>query len=406
MALRPDQAVLRGEIDNRARGRVTGRIWFVEREEPVVLALEGDCHRDLAGRRLEFTNPQPAAHPHVDRLVTQQHGRVGDITAAIKRCNAEFSLEQIREYLEADREFPNQWGNMLHLEWFGPDAAHVIIESGVFELRIIGEPAWEMTPDEEAQQKRANGQSFCAFMDRMELSAGRRWMAESAAKEAAAPHTKSEAEAEARQARSDLLADRIQARLEREGETADYEKILAEELARLRRERDEPEPTPEQLARNEEHIEELNAAAEAALANPDFNDTERREHPLAQCAAELATNLRQSAQQQGWLPPGTPEEHPLVELLSATEKAAAKLGGALNPRPWPPELEASAGIIISLTLARTYLEDAARALESCHEENLIPSKDIGPLYIAVALLAQDVAALIIELREQLKNAEG
>ena len=59
MAWRIDGAVVRGELDNRVRGRVTGRIWFAGRAEPVVLELEGNCWRDLAGRRLEFTNPQP-----------------------------------------------------------------------------------------------------------------------------------------------------------------------------------------------------------------------------------------------------------------------------------------------------------------------------------------------------------
>ena len=48
MAWRIDKAVVRGELDNRVRGRVTGRIWFVERAEPVVLELQGNCWRDLA----------------------------------------------------------------------------------------------------------------------------------------------------------------------------------------------------------------------------------------------------------------------------------------------------------------------------------------------------------------------
>ena len=59
MAWRIDEWVIRGEIDNRVRGRVTGRIWFTGRAEPVELSLTGDCWRDLAGRRLEFVNPQP-----------------------------------------------------------------------------------------------------------------------------------------------------------------------------------------------------------------------------------------------------------------------------------------------------------------------------------------------------------
>jgi len=36
MALRIEQHVARGEIDNRERGRVRGRIWFGGRDQPVV----------------------------------------------------------------------------------------------------------------------------------------------------------------------------------------------------------------------------------------------------------------------------------------------------------------------------------------------------------------------------------
>eukprot|EP01031_Cornospumella_fuschlensis_P019204 gene19204-23528_t len=34
MAWRIDQSVIRGEIDNRTRDRVTGRIWFEGRADP------------------------------------------------------------------------------------------------------------------------------------------------------------------------------------------------------------------------------------------------------------------------------------------------------------------------------------------------------------------------------------
>jgi hypothetical protein len=78
-----------------------------------------------------------------------------------------------------------------------------------------------------------------------------------------------EEEAEAMQARSDRLVDRIEARLRREGEEANYEQILEEEIERLHREEGRPEPTPEQLERNAEWIDEMNRAAEEALSNPD-----------------------------------------------------------------------------------------------------------------------------------------
>lgn len=55
-----------------------------------------------------------------------------------------------------------------------------------------------------------------------------------------------EAEAEKLQEESDRLADRIQARLDREGPDADYEHILEEELERRRCQRGEKPRTPEE----------------------------------------------------------------------------------------------------------------------------------------------------------------
>ena len=63
MAWRIDEAVTRGEIDNTVEGRTTGRIWLAGRDAPLVLDLEGDCWRDLAGTRLRFENPTPEAVP-------------------------------------------------------------------------------------------------------------------------------------------------------------------------------------------------------------------------------------------------------------------------------------------------------------------------------------------------------
>ena len=49
MAWRFDEHILRGEIDNRTRGRVTGRLWLSGVAQPLILDLRGDCHPDLRG---------------------------------------------------------------------------------------------------------------------------------------------------------------------------------------------------------------------------------------------------------------------------------------------------------------------------------------------------------------------
>jgi hypothetical protein len=166
MAWRIDEAVIRGEIDNRERGRVTGKIWLVGRDEPVELNLRGNCWRDLAGRRLEFSNPKPEAG-RLDGFTVRQEGVVGDITASRKVKVPDIPREQFGEYYRAREPFPWHWSNSLYLEWHGDRNGRVVIESAEFELKVIGEAAWEMTEAAEEQQRQANGAAMAGFMDRL-----------------------------------------------------------------------------------------------------------------------------------------------------------------------------------------------------------------------------------------------
>ncbi len=403
MAWRIDEHVVRGEIDNRTRGRVVGKIWFAGRAEPVELDLAGNCWRDLAGRRLVFTNPQP--QPGLpDSLAPRQDGVVGDITASRKVKVPDIPLDQLHLYYKTGHEMPWHWGNALYLEWFSSANGRIVIETASFELKVDGESAWEMSEAEEAGQRRANGEALTGFMDRLNAAAaGGELVDDTPAEWDEEPLT--EAEAEAMQARSDLLSDRIAARLEREGDDADFERIMDEEMARLRRERGEPEPTEEELARSAEWIDELNAAAEETLANPDpeLEESGREKHPLAERVHELTLQLHGSADDERWIPEGAPSEHPVQALLDATMCAGAKLAGALNGGQWPPDLEISALTIVRLKKARDYLDDAVRALESCQEEKLLTPAQMGPVLAELTDAIMDTDALIAALRARLER---
>jgi len=49
MALKIHDCVVRGEIGNRERGIVRGRIWISDREKPIALELKGNASGDVAG---------------------------------------------------------------------------------------------------------------------------------------------------------------------------------------------------------------------------------------------------------------------------------------------------------------------------------------------------------------------
>lgn len=220
------------------------------------------------------------------------------------------------------------------------------------------------------------------------------------------PQTEEEAEIE--MARSELLARRINDRLDREGGDAIeglYERILEEEIERMRRERGEPEPTPEQIAEREAWIEEMNRAADEALRQPDpeLEAELAIEHPLAVRAHEFSIGVRRQIRASRLRPRGATEEHPLHELEFSLLIAGVKLAGALNGQHWPPQVHFCAATIVRLKRARGYFEDAELAIESCREMAGSARLGLGEIAADVAAMKRETEALIEELREKLKR---
>ncbi len=397
----------RGEIDNRVRGRVTGRLWFAGRAAPVEFDLTGNAWRDLAGRRLEFSNPEP--RPGLpEAFATRQTGVIGDCTASRKVKVPDIPLDQIGEYYAARRPFPWHWGNSLYFEWFGATNGRVVIESASYQLTISSEAAWEMSPGEEEAQRRANGEALIAFMDRLGRAAARSAEAEhtddpeTADEDVDRPQT--EEEAEQMQADSDRLADRIQARMDREGPDADFEQILEEELERRRRERGEPPPTPEEEAEQAARIDELNRAMEEEAGDdPEAEDLVDRKHPLAERAFEFSVRLHQEVDRRGWLPAEASPEHPVAELVAMTMAGCAKLAGALNGRDGLPLVQECAGCIVRLKRGRGYFDDALLAAEACAGDKLVDGAWLEAVRRELGEIAAATDAVIEELRGRLQR---
>ncbi|MFZ0503600.1 MAG: hypothetical protein WAM44_07805 [Chthoniobacterales bacterium] len=165
MAWRIAENVVRGEIDNRTPGLVQGKIWVAGRVAPLTLRLSGNGHKDLAGCKLTFSNPEPKLDPNLT-LKADQIGVVGDMTAARKvRVIDNFDPEAAT----ADEPFSEHTANALYLEWFSDANGRVVIESTDYEIGI-GEPAWRPGPEDEARQLEANTEAMQSFMDRISES--------------------------------------------------------------------------------------------------------------------------------------------------------------------------------------------------------------------------------------------
>jgi len=161
MAWRIDEHLLRGELDNRTRGRVTGTLWFHGLPEPVRLDLRGDCAPDLAGCTLTFENPEAVAGLP-ENFATEQRGHVGDITASQKVKIPDVPIEDFIRTKNA----PWHWANALYLEWFSHRNGRVVIQTASYLLQISA-PVWTMTPEEYRLSREASAADSLAEMEKM-----------------------------------------------------------------------------------------------------------------------------------------------------------------------------------------------------------------------------------------------
>jgi hypothetical protein len=407
MAWRIEEQVIRGEMDNRRKGRVTGRIWLTGRDMPVELDLAGNPWSDLAGHTLRFRNPIPK--PGLpDGFTARQKGVVGDITASRKVKVPDCSEEEFLEHYKARTPFPWHWANSLYLEWFSATNGRVVIESSAYEMEIDDEPAWTMDAEEEQAQRVRNAEALTDFMNRMGAI-----VAEAEEDfDDDAPQSAAEAQADAETAWMNRLLDRVTARIEREGcGEVDFDEIYEEERERLRRESGmppEPEPTPEQEAQRAEWIEEMNAAAREAMEEMEADAWKEKAEPLRpellDRTMEFSLKLRRDIKH--WLADDAPGEHPLREIAWGVQLASVKIGGALGhdrDEPWPPDPLFAGDSLVRLKKSRDSLRDALLAMDSADEENLAPAdwriatrREIAEILGAVQLLIQD-------LREVLKD---
>ena len=161
MSWRFHEHILRGELDNTVRGRVTGRIWLAGIAEPMTLDLRGDCAPDLAGCVLTFENPAPVAM-NTRPPAAQQRGVAGEITAARKVRVYDVPLEKAFEILDAGGQPPSHVADALIIEWFSPRCGIFRFETSEFRLTVSG-AAWHFTAPENAERARRIGDETTAF---------------------------------------------------------------------------------------------------------------------------------------------------------------------------------------------------------------------------------------------------
>lgn len=144
-------ALRRGIIDNTTRDSIRLLLWCADEERPVALEMSGNCLRDIAGCRVEFTlngrypSPDLARRASLTDMVhslgNMQHSCIaGDITLS-RRSPAQ--------------ELRGALANLLSIEFFSGVQMRFLIESAEYEFSI-SLPEWECTRACESAQEIAN----------------------------------------------------------------------------------------------------------------------------------------------------------------------------------------------------------------------------------------------------------
>lgn len=350
MAWRLHDAVIRGEIDNRIRGKVTGRIWFAGLDEPVVLELKGDGHPDLAGCILTFTNPRPEPDDRLDGFRLLQSGQAGDLTASRKVRVPTVSTEEFRRLYAARLPIPTKWANSIYLEWFSEANGRVVIESADYQCSI-SEPTWRLTEDDQARQQEQASAAMADFMQRIGDAPATPSKAEEAGEPDAGevseeePPTEGsdweehqhmdEFQAERFLKECDERTDRYLELLEKYQDDPDRDRLVAREMgwthileAMDAEETGEGAPSAEEESGEESWTE---STGDQGREEPGGSDpfSGQHEHPVARRAHDLVRRLIDDQKERGLLQ-GEREETAEDRMVGAAMSASAKLAGALN----------------------------------------------------------------------------
>lgn len=394
MAWHLHEHALRGEIDNRTRGRVAGRIWLAGVEEPLVLQLLGDCHPDLAGCLLRFENPNPVAMTTKPPALGQR-GTVGDITAARKVRVFDIPFQEAYAMIKAGGRPPEHMANALYLEWHTNSSGRVVIESTRYQLEV-SEPAWRFTAEELAErERRVVEESSNTFA--VEIRADgteKEW---------------DEFRCEEFLRESDARGEKYRRLLEKYLDHPDRDRIIAHEMGWtwLEEALDEKAET----ASSRESEDGLSEAEdfvppEIELPAPEPSregiDWVRDEdgyivHPIGKRATDalyvLLDELRAA---------GNPEEHHagLAEFLGHTMTLSAKLAGALGSlaRGWDG---CESGLTIaSLKRALDVLHQALSAAGALGADAPFSAARLGYFQSELFAIREEMLALMAQLRER------
>jgi len=397
MAFRIHDSVVRGEIDNRVKGIVRGRIWVEGCAEPVVLELKGNAWPDLAGCRLTFTNPQKRiAHAHLDSLHPVQRGSIGDLTASRKVRVFDVPLSDALDMIRRKEKPPEHMANCLYLEWFSEANGRVVIESADYELTISA-PEWRSTPEEDEERAKQAAAGMADFMGKLTEAIEQHQHGQKDPEEAWDEHDYEKFLKE-----SDARTDKYMELLDKYGDSDEAEAKIAREMGWERK------LTPEEAEEEQRRIDEMNAACESALNEPEPEPDPHREgidwirtedgdlrHPLQHRCFESAMKFWHQTDELGLEQSGDKD---LEQFIFEFQTTGAKLAGALDGIARGESFTDASLTVACLKRALDHLHKSQAGLETVAAKKGLPETLIAEARKELFEIREGILRLMDEFR--------
>ena len=370
MALRIHQSVVRGEIDNRWRGRVEGWITLVGVERPVTLELTGNCLRDLAGCVVRFENPHPLATEDEQNVPAPlQCGVAGEITASRRVRVLDVPLEEAIRLTRSGTPPPEHFANALYLEWFSEVTGRVVIESSDYQIEVS--PAeWKLSPEDDERQIASCHEALRAWLERLDQidlpdAEEREFEIEN-------EQPLDEFGYEKFMRESDARTDKYMKLFEKYEGHPDREKIVAREMGwtwlEEALEADERGALPE---REREEIPPLKPNPLTEGADWVRDKDGQIHHPLTKRTFESGVAMWHFCDDRGLLEDNGDSD--LFEMVFQFQTAGAKIAGALDCLAYDEDDSRNGGFVVAaLKRALNYLHTSMAAAEKVAQKDLLP----------------------------------
>jgi hypothetical protein len=399
MAWRIHDSVIRGEIDNRMKGMVRGKLWLRGLDQPVKLELAGNACPDLAGCKLKFTNRGETfpirKKPKFNPL---QRGRIGNLSASQKVRVFTVPDEEAFAMMDRAEQPPGRVANGLYLEWFSEANGRVVIESTEFELEISA-PEWRLTAAEEKQRTQDAEAGWQMFTNQLSNAIEKHKRGQKSPEEEWDEHDYEKFLKEA-----DARTDKYMELQEKYGDSDEAEEKIAREMGWVR------ELTPEEAEAERRRIEEINRVCEEALNEPEPEPDPAREdidwirtkdgdlrHPLQHRCFESAISFGRRVDKLGVK---RADADDVQDFVFEFQTAGVKLAGALNGVAKGQGYRDDAFTVAYLKRALDHLHKAQAGLERVakRKKKLLPEKLVAEARKELFEIREGILKLMDEFR--------